>query len=561
MSNKNLKRVSGLINEAVSKKKTINQVCLDKGLPRNTVSNFIYNLDNRLQNGTIDKKEYSEIKKAYDNYLSVCTNFGKSISNKSSSKTLESRVKSQKSTKPIDFYELTDEEKVEVEYDAYADDSYDDRSDSTIVRDSEGKIKHYTYRILIKNQPALEGILTREEMDMVYRLYSNMDGAGLTLRAVSREFKNLTFRDFKRILRAFNITKSSIPVAPHVIEESSQEDVMTMIFRNKEDNLFKKLEDERSRYFEKSLKEAHKQIIELKTREEWVEDIVNKYIQRVPQKLPKKEISKKQTKSTLKNPLFVIFGDVHFGKKFDNAIYGRGYNKDIARERIMQIAEYAVNEIKHKGYGEVVLLCLGDLVESILEDGMHPNHRAEMDLFQEEQIFFAVDCLSEMVTYIQDNTDSKITFYSIHGNHDRIGMGRDEDKNRTAGKIISTILKREVENKRVEVIIPKNNLLRIVKGRIGVFGQHGDATLSKKKPSELVNLWGEPGCFSVLIQGHWHSLKTEEGTNYIAIKVPSIASTDKYVMEELGHNNLPGFIIGSEPDKCYGFDYKKVTLY
>ncbi len=94
-----------------------------------------------------------------------------------------------------------------------------------------------------------------------------------------------------------------------------------------------------------------------------------------------------------------------------------------------------------------------------------------------------------------------------------------------------------------------------------MFLQHGDSSLSKKKPSELVNLHGEPGCYTVLLQGHWHTLKAEEGTNYVMIKIPSVTSTDAYIMETLGNNNLPGFIMGHEPENCYGFNYSKITLY
>ena len=113
----------------------------------------------------------------------------------------------------------------------------------------------------------------------------------------------------------------------------------------------------------------------------------------------------------------------------------------------------------------------------------------------------------------------------------------------------------------MKFFIPKNNLCKIVKENICIFVQHGDSSLSKKKPSELVNLYGEPGCFTILVQGHWHSLKVEEGTNFIALKVPSVASSDKYILEELGNNNLPGFITGKQPEIGYGFDYNKITLY
>ena len=101
-------------------------------------------------------------------------------------------------------------EKSDIEYDAYEDENYDSRSLGESIRDDNeiiilrdgnkiNKISNYHYKILVKNQPPLEGFFSREEMNLVYRLYSRLEGAGLTQRTVSRYFKDLTFRDFKRI--------------------------------------------------------------------------------------------------------------------------------------------------------------------------------------------------------------------------------------------------------------------------------------------------------------------------------------------------------------------------
>jgi len=542
-----------ILNYSIKKKVSVPDACVKHGRGKGYVSKFCEHLNDRVEKNQITQKQADEISQLYNNIKN-----NKPYNKKENKLSVVEKI-------IIENDDLTDEERKQIEYDPYEDDKYEDRSFSEIIRDETKKITSYHYNIFIRDEKSLEGYFTREEMDLVYRLYSNMDGAGMTLRSVSRHFSNLTFRDFKRILRAFNITKSSIPVAPHIIEESSEEEVMDIIFRNKENNILKKLEDERGRYVEKNLKDAHKLIIEYKNNEEWIESIIRKYVQNsiIDIKLSKDKVEKNQTKKDKKTgkPLFVFFGDIHYGKKYDNPIYGRGYNKNIAHERIIDIKNKILEEYKINNNREIVLINLGDLVESVLEDGMHPNHTAEMDLFQEEQIFYAIDSLKVLLSEVYKNTNCPIEFYSIHGNHDRVGVGRDQDKSRTAGKIISHVLKRELENDRLKFIIPKNNLCKIVKENICVFIQHGDSSLSKKKPSELVNLYGEPGCFTILAQGHWHSLKVEEGTNFIALKVPSVASSDKFILEELGNNNLPGFIIGKQPENGYGFDYNKLTLY
>ena len=472
---------------------------------------------------------------------------------------------------------LTKKEQEELEYDAQSDDNYEERSSSQIIRgnktfvDSKGmtlsKITSYKYKIFIKGERPLEGEFTREEMDKVYRLYSTMDGAGLTLRAVSREFTELSFRDFKRILRAFNITKSSVAVAPHIMEEYSEDELVAIIRKNKEDNILKKLEGDRNKAYEKRFFEIKREMLEFQSGAGKIEEIIESYFSKNKIKLPETTpITQKASKGAFGDestkPLICIFGDIHFGKKFDRTIFGRGYNKEIAHERMMEIASKTIEESKKMKTKEIVMVSLGDLIECAMEDGMHPGHSMEMDLFQEEQITYAIDSIEKMLKEILANTDCNITFCSIHGNHDRIGVKRDDDKSRTAGKIISLMIKKITsKEKRLEIVIPENNLLKIKKGKICILAQHGDSGLNKRKPSELINLYGEgSSCYHLILKGHWHSLKADEGTNYLAITAPSVASADKYIMEELGHNNLPGFILGSEPN-CYGFDYKKITLY
>jgi predicted phosphodiesterase len=401
-------------------------------------------------------------------------------------------------------------------------------------------------------------------MDRVYRLYSNIEGAGLTIRTVSREFKNLTFRDFKRIIRVFNITKSSVPVAPHIIEENSTDEVANLILRNKENNILKALENDRSRFFERSLVGAYKTISDLKSNEVWIEDVVKKYIDKPETPSTNKRIKlqkdKKQNKD-LGSPAFIMFSDIHFGKSFDRTTYGRGSSKEILHERIMQIADYTIEDYKQRNPSEIILISGGDVIETAMSDGMHPGHLYEMDLFMEEQIFFACDSIKEMILKIKENTSCPISINFCSGNHERVAMLRTEDKNRTAGKIISHILKRELESQNIKFNIPSNNLIKIISGNLCMFVQHGDTSLHKKRPTELINLYGERGKYNVLLKGHWHQLKAEEGTNYLSIALPSVCSTDAFVMEELGNNALPGFIIGHESSSGIGFDYKKITLY
>lgn len=139
----------------------------------------------------------------------------------------------------------------------------DDNAETSFIRDEEGKIKRYRYQIFRKNKAPLCGTLTREEMNTIHRLYSYY-GDALTQRVISRYFVDLSLIDFKRILRAFNITKASAPFAPHMIEECTEEELTNIQLREKENSFLRKAEEEQVKNNEKLLKKYAQENIELK---------------------------------------------------------------------------------------------------------------------------------------------------------------------------------------------------------------------------------------------------------------------------------------------------------
>ncbi len=549
-----------IIEYAIQHNISISAACVKSSKGKNYVSNFIDVIEKRKEQGQINQPEYDAFYEVYNRY-----------SNKLDSDLSDTVVFQQyklEELRPLnnlDIKPITAQEQADIDYNAELDESYDERSLGESVRDDIGKIKFYSYKILIKNQQPLEGTFSRDEMDKVYRLYSNIEGAGLNLRAVSREFSNLSYRDFKRIIRAFNITKQSIPIAPHILEENSEEVITEYVLRNKENNVLKKLETDKGKFIEKNLIDAQKKLIEIQSVDDYIQSVVEKYIEKKDD-IVESKILQPSILNNLKHtgkPTIVFFGDIHLGKKFEHPIFGRGYNKDIAAERLIQLANEVIKDYKSRESSEIFLICGGDLVESIASDGIHQGHHFEMDLFQEDQIFAAVDALKNMIKLIDTNVDCKINISIIGGNHCRIGEGRDDDKNRTAAKIIAHILKRELESKKIVFNIPKNNLIRLVVGKLCIFMHHGDSSLSKKNTAELIALYGESGCFHLIVQAHWHRIKVEEGNNYLNFVLPSMCSSDKFIIETLGSSSTPGFIIGNEPDVNggYGFDYRKLTSY
>lgn len=139
----------------------------------------------------------------------------------------------------------------------------DDVSETSYIRNDSGQIKLYSFKIFKKNKPALSGNLTREEMASIYRLYSYY-GASLTQRQISRYFPDYSLIDFKRILRAFNITKASSPFPPHMIEEKTEDELREIQLREKENDFLRKSEEDIIKNNEKLLRKYAQENIVLK---------------------------------------------------------------------------------------------------------------------------------------------------------------------------------------------------------------------------------------------------------------------------------------------------------
>lgn len=375
----NISAAFSLVKEAIETKTALSVVCESRGFTKNMVASLVWCLKTSDTNNVDDntKKSVEYLMNAYDEYLSLKGEF----------------TKVSTTGKPVSYDSMTAEERLNNNYDAYSDENYDSRSIGEAVRNGDvitlsdgitktNKITSYYYNIKIKGKQDLIGELTREEMEMIYRLYSNMDGANLTQRVVSRHFKNLTFPDFKRILRAFNVTKSSHPVAPHVIEENSLDETVDLIYRNKENNLFKKIEEERSKQTEKILKETQKELVDAKAKYNDWKSMVNQIIldDIIPFTIVKKEVNREMA-------LVVYLSDMHVGadtKK--DSVYSNLYDKEEFNNRLRKVCDEIVHQNAIYGRFDKIIVCnLGDSLDGYNNETTRGGHGLSQNMDNKTQ--------------------------------------------------------------------------------------------------------------------------------------------------------------------------------
>ena len=209
----------------------------------------------------------------------------------------------------------------------------DDRAKIEFVRDENNKIKLYSYEIFKRNKTPLVGKLTREEMASIYRLYS-FYGAGLTQRQISRMFPDLSLIDFKRILRAFNITKASSPFPPHMLEELSEEKLREIQLREKENDFLRKAEMDIIKHNEKLLKEYAKENIELKKKLESINTIQVDLKNFKPSK-----VIRDTEKIESNNHLILYLSDLHVGARVDGEYASNEWNEEELIRRLNAVVD------------------------------------------------------------------------------------------------------------------------------------------------------------------------------------------------------------------------------
>jgi len=540
---KNLHKAIKLIKKAIAQKIPVNQICLQEfdGKYRNFVSTEVWKLEERLERGSITQKEYDEFSKIWEEYESVKDSFPSQRTNKKKSKKKIYQ-------KVIDYDDLTDEEKADILYDAENDDNYDERSRGEILREGDEEIEYngqkvkkitsYHYHIMIKGEPDLIGYLTREEMNMVYRLYSNMDGAGLTIRAVSRQFKHLNYRDFKRILRAFNITKQSIPVAPHVIEEESDEKVMDIIFRNKENNILRKLEDERSKYTEKILKETQKELIELKTKKnEIIENIKAISLEDiVPIRIKKTNIKNKKA-------LIIYISDIHVGA---HTPYDSVYENDYDENEVKRRFEIILNKIQEqqKTFGKfesIIVINLGDSLDGFDRQTVRRHHELSQNMGNKEQYnVFVRSMLSFFETLHRMNVSNNIEYYAATNDNHSGSAGY--IANKTLEYVFSEKypdMKVDVFEKFIQHFSCFNHTFILTHGKDGQHKKNGfPLTLDNKTEiyfDEYIRINKIYSPAISVCKGDLHQSATTYGKRFRYKSVPSVYGSSDYIHTNYGN--------------------------
>lgn len=285
----------------------------------------------------------------------------------------------------------------------------DDRAETSYIRDENGHIKYYSYQIYRRDKAPICGKLTREEMNTIHRLYSYY-GDSLTQRVISRHFVDLSLIDFKRILRAFNITKASAPFAPHMIEECSEDELREIQLREKENSFLRKAEEDQIKNNEKLLKKYAQENLDLK--DKLKNSIFTVNVNSIPVTKVNKPVNNNRS-------LNLYLADMHIGASMvSSPLYTENIN--YGKEEVIRRLSAIIDKISSLGsFNTINLVLLGDNIDccGIYGKTARLDHDMPENMDPREQANTFIDVMMWFVTSLR-SLNSAINIYSVPcGNH------------------------------------------------------------------------------------------------------------------------------------------------
>lgn len=297
----------------------------------------------------------------------------------------------------------------------YQTEETDDRSSTEIERNDKGKIIKYLFTIYIRDKQPIIGSLSRDEMNMVYRMYTNY-GSNITQREVSRFFPEYSLADFKRILRAFSITKASAPFAPHVIEENTKSQLLEMQFREKENDFLRTYESDKNKQRDLQLKKYMKENQDLKNQLSDFSSIIKQ--------IDLTELPKYQSDPCAigERNLIVWLSDMHIGASVSGfSIYQNNYDKTEVGHRLHALLIQLINEVNTYGsFSNVVICNIGDSLDGYNGQTTRGGHELAQNMNNKEQLKTFIEVMTEffenIINYIPCNS---LKYYCVgESNHD-----------------------------------------------------------------------------------------------------------------------------------------------
>ena len=369
-------------------------------------------------------------------------------------------------------------------------------------------------------------------MNNVYRLYSYY-GASITQREISRTLPEYSLVDFKRILRAFNITKACAPFAPHMFEEYTEEELKEMHLRLKENDFLKKLEKDEINDLRKLNTSLAKELNNLKTNV--LQNVIDAGLEIKDSNFNPRNI----IPSTVgKKDLIIWLSDMHIGAYNDafGAYEIAEYNKEDIAHRLNII----VQKFAGKFYENIYVVNLGDSVDSFNKETTRGGHPLPSVWNDKEISMNYIELMKQFFVDLQHNVkhNSDLIYLCIgESNHDG-----------DIGWLNNRILEAHLQNMGIRTYISNYSIDSFCVGDHAFVYAHGKdnytqfknfpLTLNDKTDLYFTQWMNENnihGKYKYVVKGDLHRFAYTVGNTFDYISVGSLYGSSNWITANFGN--------------------------
>lgn len=298
------------------------------------------------------------------------------------------------------------------------------------------------YKFILKNE---EKLLSRDEIERIYKLYSDY-GAGISKKNIVPYFTTLTLEEVNNIIKILGITKQSIPVPPHIMEEKEVDEIVDNVYSDKESLIREKYYKDQCKVLERGFINLVKENEDLRNLKEGMQDIVKEYL--VKEKIVKDNIPVTELSYSKARALVIHLADMHIGADVPlESIYDNTYNVDIVISRMNKIIDMIRREVAIYGkFSCIIINNLGDSLDGMNGQTCRGGHQLPQNLTNKEQMRYFIEAITYLVSSINSLDLADSIMYKAVGS-----SNHDGDFGYAANFALCTILNSKFENVHAKV--------------------------------------------------------------------------------------------------------------
>lgn len=371
-----------------------------------------------------------------------------------------------------------------------------------------------------------------EDLDQIFYEYSRH---GLNLSQVKIQNKHgLTAIQWQSLKRTFDLVKDSDVFSPYSLSLVSEKEACDMIAEKIADKYSPKnmravveYEDDKQRRL--AYGKAIKHVSNLDYQRNKFEDAILDYVSKATQK-----VYTRKTPDAKINHGVTTIQDLHVGANIEATKNLPKYDAEITRDRLRQSAI----EINSRGAKKNTIVFNGDLIETFT--GLnHINSWKNIDSAYGYGVKATIKAV-ELITEFLEQVNNVHEVIIVAGNHDRTTSNSQEDVNGEVVQWIHYVLKGRFGNQFSLEWTP--DVISREIDNVCYIWTHGHLGLSKRPVAEIINMYGNPSMYCIVIEGHLHTRKIKADTaRYRSIVASSLFTGNDY-SANLGFSTLPGIL-------------------